>query len=64
MRLGSNGRSTSCTRNFLLQQQWWHNVVTGVSGVTAEHERELQFPTRQMLDAFSPSNFLLTNPEV
>ncbi len=50
-------------QGFLLQQQWWHNAVTGVSGVTGEHERELQFLTRQMLDMFSPSNFLLTNPE-
>lgn len=51
-------------QGFLLQQQWWHNAVTGVSGVTREHERELQFLTRQVLDVFSPSNFLLTNPEV
>ncbi len=51
-------------QSFLLQQQWWHNVVTDVPGVTAEHERELQFLTRQMLDMVSPSNFLLTNPEV
>ena len=51
-------------QGFLLQQQWWHNVVTGVPGVSAQHERELQFMTRQMLDVFSPSNFLLTNPEV
>ncbi|PWE31237.1 poly-beta-hydroxybutyrate polymerase [Maritimibacter sp. 55A14] len=48
----------------LLQQQWWHNVVTDVPGVTARHERELQFLTRQALDVFSPSNFLWTNPEV
>ncbi len=51
-------------QGFLQQQQWWHNVVTGVPGVTAQHERELQFLTRQILDAFSPSNFPWTNPEV
>ncbi|MFX0541006.1 PHA/PHB synthase family protein [Roseovarius sp. S4756] len=51
-------------QGFLLQQEWWHSVVTDVPGVTAEHERELQFLTRQMLDMVSPSNFLLTNPEV
>ncbi len=51
-------------QSFLLQQQWWHHVVTDVPGVTAEHERELQFLTRQFLDMLSPSNFLLTNPEV
>ena len=51
-------------QGFLLQQQWWHNVVTGVPGVTKQHEQELQFLTRQLLDMASPSNFLLTNPEV
>ncbi|HEY9040126.1 MAG TPA: alpha/beta fold hydrolase [Roseovarius sp.] len=49
---------------FLLQQQWWHNAVTGVPGATADHERELQFLTRQILDMASPSNFLATNPEL
>ncbi len=49
---------------FLLQQAWWHNAVTGVPGVTADHERELQFLARQVLDMASPSNFLATNPEL
>tara|TARA_R110002012_G_scaffold320237_1_gene542861 strand:- start:3775 stop:5415 length:1641 start_codon:yes stop_codon:yes gene_type:complete len=51
-------------QGFLLNQQWWHNAVTGVPGVTQQHERELQFLTRQILDVFSPSNFLFTNPEI
>jgi len=51
-------------QGFLQQQQWWHNVVTGVPGVSAQHERELQFLTRQILDMVSPSNFSWTNPEV
>ena len=51
-------------QGFLLQQQWWHEVVTGVPGVSAQHEQELQFLTRQALDVFSPSNFIWTNPEV
>jgi polyhydroxyalkanoate synthase len=51
-------------QGFLLQQQWWHNAVTGVRGVSARHEAMAAFATRQALDVFSPSNFPLTNPVV
>ena len=48
----------------MLQQQWWHNATSDVPGVTAHHEHIVTFAARQILDVFSPSNYLLTYPQV
>lgn len=49
---------------FLMHQQWWHNATVGVEGVAQHHENVVAYSARQILDVFSPSNFLFTNPEV
>jgi len=49
---------------FLLQDQWWTGAMTGVRGVSRHHEEVAAFTTRQWLDMWSPSNFLLSNPQV
>lgn len=51
-------------QSFLLNQQWWHYATKDVPGVTEHHQNQLAFAVRQILDIFSPSNFVTLNPEV
>jgi polyhydroxyalkanoate synthase subunit PhaC len=49
---------------FLLQERWWQEAATGVRGVSQHHEDLVAFTLRQLVDMWSPSNFVATNPQV
>ncbi|MFA5040839.1 MAG: alpha/beta fold hydrolase [Bdellovibrionales bacterium] len=49
---------------FLLQEDWWREATTNVSGLDTKVERAVGFQARQFLDAVAPINFPATNPEV
>ncbi|MFY9287152.1 MAG: class I poly(R)-hydroxyalkanoic acid synthase [Alphaproteobacteria bacterium] len=52
-------------QSYLLTAQWVHGLVQLESkDMDPRQTRKLEFYTRQMLDALSPNNFWLTNPEV
>lgn len=51
-------------QSFLLAEQWWAAATREVWGVEKHHADLVDFAARQCLDLFSPSNQLLTNPEV
>lgn len=50
--------------NFLLMENWWEKATSNIPGLSNRVERTVAFSVRQMLDALSPSNFILTNPDL
>ena len=51
-------------QSYLFTSQWLTGVVRDVEGLDPQTARKVDFFTRQFIDALSPSNFVLTNPEV
>jgi polyhydroxyalkanoate synthase len=51
-------------QSYLLSARWMQGMLQETQGVDEKTARKVDFYTRQFVDAISPSNFLLTNPEV
>ena len=51
-------------QSYLITARHIHDTVCGVEGLEEQTQKKVNFYTRQYVDALSPSNFALTNPEV
>jgi len=51
-------------QSYLIAARWLHNAVANVEGLDEHTRKKVDFFTRQYIDAWAPSNFALTNPEV
>ncbi len=51
-------------QSYLIAAKHLHQAVAGVEGLDQKTAKKVDFYTRQYIDALSPSNFVLTNPEV
>ncbi len=51
-------------QSYLISARHIQQAVAQVAGLSEETEKKVAFFTRQYVDALSPSNFLLTNPQV
>ena len=51
-------------QSYLLTARWLQGTIKQVEGVDDKTARKVDFYTRQFIDAVSPSNFAMTNPQV
>ncbi len=51
-------------QSYLITARHVHDSVSSVDGLEARTQSKVNFFTRQFIDALSPSNFAMTNPEV
>jgi len=51
-------------QSYLLSARYINDVVTHVDGLPPKTAQKIDFYSRQFVNALSPSNFVLTNPEV
>ena len=51
-------------QSYLLTSRWMQSTVGDVEGLDDKDSLKVDFYTRQFVEAMSPSNFVMTNPEV
>ncbi|CAN5714416.1 class I poly(R)-hydroxyalkanoic acid synthase [soil metagenome] len=51
-------------QSYLLTARWLQGTVKEVEGIDDKTAQKVEFYTRQFVDAMSPSNFAMTNPQV
>jgi len=51
-------------QSYLITSRWLVETMSTVAGLDPQTAKKVDFYTRQFADAFSPSNFVWTNPEV
>ncbi len=51
-------------QSYLLTSRWLQSSINAVEGMDKKAADKVVFYTRQFIDALSPSNFIMTNPEV
>ena len=51
-------------QSYLITARHLHDTVAGTEGLDEQTQQKVNFFTRQYIDALSPSNFAMTNPEV
>jgi polyhydroxyalkanoate synthase len=49
-------------QSYLLSSNWLNGLISEVEGVDPASKRRVEFFTKMLTDAFSPSNFLISNP--
>jgi polyhydroxyalkanoate synthase len=51
-------------QSYLLTARWMQGLVEDTKGLDPKTAQKVEFYTKQFVDAMSPTNFLMTNPEV
>jgi polyhydroxyalkanoate synthase len=58
----SNPMFDMMKQSYLLSSNWLNDLVSQAEGVDPNVKRRVEFFTKMLTDAFSPSNFLISNP--